>query len=364
MPSAEVLDELLRAFSADTDDAERLEQIDLESPAVQELLSPEPEPDVQVETESQPEPEVDGETSDEEESSTPAPIVIDATHEPADPTPPTLPEGTIFIDDRLTGETVALEAATATGAIEPRFRERRIGVRRAAGRKRLRWVAAGLGVVLVVIAALAVLGSSLFAVDAVEVEGAVYTDEARLAAVVDDLEGTPVLRVDTDAAERELEAIPWVEDAQVHTDFPHGATIEIRERSPAATFEGPDGRWRVIDGDGRVLDVLDGQPVEYLLVLSADPPSSEAGQFAPQGFGAAASLVQALTPELRARAQSVSVTPDGSDLRLLLDDGLEVRFGAAQDLVTKLVRLQTRLDQLEGGAFSYVDVSTNEVTTG
>ena len=150
-------------------------------------------------------------------------------------------------------------------------------MRRAAGRKRLRWVAAGLGVVLVVIAALAVLGSSLFAVDSVEVEGAVYTDEARLAAVVDDLDGTPVLRVDTDAAERELEAIPWVEDAQVHTDFPHGAKIEIRERTPAATFEGPDGRWRVIDGDGRVLDVLDGQPVEYTARAQRRPAVERCG---------------------------------------------------------------------------------------
>ena len=154
---------------------------------------------------------------------------------------------------------------------------------------------------LVVVATLAVLGSSLFAIDDVEVEGAVYTDEERLAAVVDDLEGTPVLRADTDAAERELEAIPWVEDAQVHTDFPHGAKIELRERSPVATFEGADGRWRVIDDDGRVLDVLDSQPVDYLLVLSAEPPSSAAGQFAPAGFGAAAGLVQALTPQLRAR---------------------------------------------------------------
>jgi cell division protein FtsQ len=353
VPSAEILDELLRAFAAETDDAERLEQVDLESPAVQELLSPE--------RESQPEPEVEVEAV---ESSSPAPIVIDATDEPADPTPPAMPEGTIFIDDRLTGETVALEAAKTTTGVEPRFRDRRIAVRRAAGRKRLRWVAVGVGVLLVVIAGLAVLGSSLFAVDSVEVEGAVYTDEARLAAVVEDLEGTPVLRVDTDAAERELEAIPWVEDAVVHTDFPHGAKIEIRERTPVATFEGADGRWRVIDDDGRALDVLDSQPVDYLLVLSADPPSTAAGQFAPQGFGAAASLVQALTPELRARAQSVSVTPDGSDLRLLLDDGLEVRFGAAQDLVAKLVRLQTRLDQLAGEGFSYVDVSTNEVTTG
>ena len=74
--------------------------------------------------------------------------------------------------------------------------------------------------------------------------------------------------------------------------------------------------------------------------------------------------MSALTPELRATAQSVAVTPDGSDLRLMLGDGLEVRFGAARDLVVKLVRLQTRLDELEGGGFSYVDVSTDEVTTG
>ena len=56
-----------------------------------------------------------------------------------------------------------------------------------------------------------------------------------------------MLRADTDGAERELEAIPWVEDARVTTDFPHGATIELRERQPVATFQGPDGRFRVID---------------------------------------------------------------------------------------------------------------------
>ena len=48
----------------------------------------------------------------------------------------------------------------------------------------------------------------------------------------------------------------------------------------------------------------------------------------------------------------------------MLTDGIEVRFGAARDLVVKLVRLQTSLDDLEGGAITYVDVSTNEVTTG
>ena len=74
--------------------------------------------------------------------------------------------------------------------------------------------------------------------------------------------------------------------------------------------------------------------------------------------------MQALTPELRARAESVAVTADGSDLRLLLHDGIEARFGAARDLVVKLVRLQTSLDDLQAGRVSYIDVSTNEVTTG
>ena len=38
-PSAEVLDELLRAFSADNTDAATLQRIDLTSPEVDELIS-------------------------------------------------------------------------------------------------------------------------------------------------------------------------------------------------------------------------------------------------------------------------------------------------------------------------------------
>lgn len=410
VPSAEVLDELLRAFAVDVNDRERLERVDLGSPEVAELLTPaedadaavpaeapaadpssadKPQPQQEVEVDLVPERELQ---ADQEVVDAPAPrtIVIDAAHDPpdavylaagdpllrptgsaagvatAEPAPDAAAAGetTIFIDDRPTGETISLEAATSATRIEPRMRERRIAVRRAEGRKRLRWALVVAIVLVIVVAILAVLGSSLFTIDDVEVEGAVYTDQAALDAVVEELRGTPVLRADTDRAERTLEAIPWVEDARVTTDFPNGAKIEIRERAPVATFEGPDGAFRVIDTHGRVLDVLDAQPVEYPLVMSADAPALTTGQFAPQGFAAAASLVQALTPELRARAQSVAVTADGSDLRLMLTDGIEARFGAARDLVVKLVRLQTRLDDLEGGGFSYVDVSTNEVTTG
>ena len=224
---------------------------------------------------------------------------------------------TVFIDGHgSTGETISIEAAAAATRIEPRLRDRRMAVKRAAGRKRIKWALIATVVVAVVVGGLAVLGSSLFAVEDVEVEGAVYTDERALAAVVDDLEGTPVLRVDTDAAERELEAIPWVESARVTTDFPDRVKIEIRERTPAVAYQGADDRYRVLDAEGRVLDVLDGQPVEYLQLTSAEQPSLAAGQFAPRGFAAAASLVQAMTPQMARRAESVAVAPDGGDLRL------------------------------------------------
>ena len=209
------------------------------------------------------------------------------------------------------------------------------------------------------------LGSSLFAIDDVEVEGAVYTDEERLAAVVDDLDGTPVLRVDTDARRaRRSRRSRGSRTPGCTTDFPHGAKIEIRERTPVATFEGADGRCRVIDADGRVLDVLDGQPVDYLLGARA-PTRRRArpGQFAPPGFGAAASLVQALTPRAAGRRRSrSSVTPDGSDLRLLLDDGIEVRFGAGTGPRRPSSCACRRGSTSSTAAASrYVDVSTNEV---
>ena len=390
VPSAEVLDELLQAFSIDVSDRARFDEIDLSSPEVERLLTPaetpRPEPEVEAGDETQPDesrpdesqPAVDVESGVAGNGSAPAPSPLKP---PVLITDDEIPDAmyikgslamdqsgersTIFIDDSQAprAETISIEAASAATRIEPRLRERRLAVRKAEGRKRLKWALLALAVVAIVVGGLAVLGSSLFAVEEVDVEGAVYTDQDALAAVVDDLQGTPVLRVDTGKAERELEAIPWVEDARVTTDFPHRVRIELRERTPVLAFKAGDDRYRVIDRDGRVLDVLDGQPVRYLQLSSTEPvPALAAGQFAPKGFGAAASMIEALTPEMARLAESVEVAPDGSDLRLELDGGIEVRFGAAEDLVVKLVRLQTVLDDHADEPISVIDVSTNEVT--
>ena len=283
------------------------------------------------------------------------------------------PSRTVFIDeDPSHADVVTMDVATSATRMEPRMRERRIAVKRAVGRRRLKWVAIVVAVGLVVVAALAVLGSGLFKVSEVRVEGRVYSGGAAFDAVVEQLDGANVLRVDTDQAEEDLEAIPWVADARVTTDFPNGATIEVRERVPSVSYQGPDGRYRVLDRDGRVLDVIDGQPTSYLELVVTDGTDLDAGQLAPRGYRAAATLAQALTPVMRQWAISLSSAADGTDLRMMINgaavggaDGgeIEVRFGAAEHLQDKLVRLQTAMTDPDPNnpPTQWIDVSTNDI---
>jgi cell division protein FtsQ len=273
----------------------------------------------------------------------------------------------VFIDDDGSSDALMPKDATSRG-IEPRLRQRRIGVRRAASRKRLWWAALAAVVVLVAVGVLAVLGSSLFAVDTVSVSGNVYTDADELAAVVDELRGTPVLLVDTDEVEEQLEAIPWVEAARVSTSFPDSASIEIRERTPVASMLGEDTRSRVLDADGRVLAVIEGQPVALVWISGEGTLDLAPGEFAPIGYSSAASLVTKLTPTIRSRVESMVVTPDGSDLVLVLTSPsgpVEVRFGSAigdNAQIEKLVRLERKLADVGDEPVSVIDVSTAEVT--
>jgi cell division protein FtsQ len=273
----------------------------------------------------------------------------------------------VFIDDDGGSDAVVASDAS-TRSIEPRIRQRRIGVNRSRNRRRIWWLALAAVVVVILIGVLAVLGSSRFAVEDVTVTGAVYTDQEALDEVIDDLIGTAVLLVDSAAVEARLEAIPWVEDARVTASFPNSASIEIRERTPVAAMMGVDGLARVIDVDGRVLALVDGQPVALVWIDGPDTLDVGPGQFASIGYSSAASLVTKLTPDIRSRVESMLVTPDGADLVLVLtsDRGpIEVRFGSAigeNSQIEKLVRLQRTLDDVGDKPVSVIDVSTSEVT--
>lgn len=286
--------------------------------------------------------------------------------------------GTIVIGDELEASG-AFDAVPIARSMDPRVRARRIAVKRAKGRRRLLWVAGIAGVVLVVVAVVAVFASGLFAVERVDVQGAAYTRARygdQLQAVVDDLMGEPVLLVDTRAAELALEALPWVERAFVRTDFPDRVFIDVRERQPLATFVGSDGRYRVIDRNGFVLDVLAGRPSDYLLIDGLGP-DLEAGGSAGTPYAAAAQMVGALPGEIRALTVAATVDPTTGDLGLVLQwvpsgeaatgeaatggaQLVSVRIGSFNGLDTKLARLlQLVRDGLDGT--SPIDVSTDDV---
>lgn len=277
--------------------------------------------------------------------------------------------GTILIGDADDGSTLdptgddergAGEPATGAVPMDPRVRDRRIGVARAQGRRRLVRASIAAAIVLAVVAVFGVLASSLFRVDEVAIQGALYTDPEALAEIEDDLRGEPLLLVDTASIERRLEQLAWVELAQVGKEFPNTVRIDLRERQPVITFVGSDNRWRVADRDGRVLAVLDGQPAAPMLVAGVGP-DTEVAQFAGSGYAAVAELVVSLPSEIRTITRTATLNPTTGDVGLIIDDDIVVALGQPVDLPAKLTRL---LQTVRGGLddVASIDVSTGEVS--
>jgi cell division protein FtsQ len=265
----------------------------------------------------------------------------------------------VEVDD-ATGGDESGAPTVPVAPMDPRIRARRIAVRRAVGRRRLRWLLV-VGVVLVVGALVAVvLASPLFSVREVRVDGAAYTEPELIDEVVASLDGEPIMVVDLDAAAERLEASPWVRDARVTRRFPDTVVIEVAERTPLASFQGEDQRFRVIDDEGRVLAVLDGQPVDYVPVTGVGP-DVEAGASAGGTYRAAAQLVEALPDELRPQVASLGVTEAG-ELTMTLVSGAEVRLGRPDDLQSKLVALVVVLRRQGADELTVIDLSSGEPT--
>ena len=122
--------------------------------------------------------------------------------------------------------------------------------------------------------------------------------------------------------------------------------------------------FRVIDREGRVLTVIGGRPIDYLLLTGAGP-DSEPGQFAGAAFAAAAQL--AVRPARRDpdhHRPSIGVDATTNELSLVLDApdaaDVHVRLGTISGIEDKLARLVMVVrDGLQPG--QQVDVATNEV---
>ena len=246
------------------------------------------------------------------------------------------------VDESKEAADRAADATPPLGTrIDPRLRARRIAVKRQAGRRRLRWSFVA-GVVVLVSAALFGLSyTPLVAVDRVEVDGALEVDATRLQSVVDTTKGSSIVWLDLAALRARLEADPWVRKVRVSRDWPHTVRIEIVERRPVASFAGPDGQVRVVDGDGRVLAVLSGLPTDYPF-LAVNAPNLDAGSDAPPAVLAGIAVAKVLPDELRTRIKQLDVS-DAGQVQIELNPSGIVIIGSPSELRDKLVTLLTVL---------------------
>jgi cell division protein FtsQ len=263
----------------------------------------------------------------------------------------------------ITDESLApLQDATAPAEIDPRLRARRIGVLRGVGLRRLRVALGVAAVLLLVVGGLVLSKSPLMSVDHVELDGAAYVNRERLAQVVGDVHGTPLLEVDTGDVEDALAADPWVKRVRVERDWFTGLRIELAERVPVAAYMGEDQGWRIVDADGSVIASLEPghKPVDFVTIQSTAPgPDLAPGGVAAGPLAVGAAVAPRLPDTLRAALDHLAVGEDG-ELELVLTSGGRIVIGRPDRLRDKLISTMVALDQVELDDVEVLDVSTPE----
>jgi len=195
--------------------------------------------------------------------------------------------------------------------------------------------------------------SPLLAVRTVQVDGVrtLTTAEVRQAAEV--RTGTPLLRVDVDAAAARVRRVPQVAAAQVSRGWPDRIVITVTERAPVAVVDQDGQQWLVDDG-GVLFATVSGAPPHG--VVPVDVPHPGPGDPATR---AALAAVAALPGSLRPSVTAVHATT-AQDVTLTLTDGTTVVWGDGGRPTQKAAALGAVLDQIHRGALDpagTIDVS-------
>jgi cell division protein FtsQ len=197
------------------------------------------------------------------------------------------------------------------------------------------------------------LVSPVLGVSAVQVDG-VRTLPPELVRETAGIEpGTPLLRVDVDAARARIARLPQVESVVVTRGWPHTVVVTVRERVALAVV-GEPGRRTLVDADGVLFDTVSGAPPSGVVPLDVAAP----GPGDPATMAALTAL-EALSTTLRRQVESVAATtPD--DITLTMTDGTSVRWGGAEKSGRKADALEAVMGQLADGALdpaATIDVS-------
>ena len=204
-------------------------------------------------------------------------------------------------------------------------------------------------------------GTSMFAVEKIEVEGARPSVVERVDAALQPLDGTSLLSLDAAAIDRRLSALRDVNLVSYDRAFPHTAKIVISAERPVAVLREGTQSW-ILTERGRVLEKLDDPMTSELprvWVAGASVPS--AGDLLTADEARLPTLVLgcvlSANPTLFEQLREARETEDG--VLLVLRSGTEIRLGDADELGLQLAVAQ-RVLEAAGPDAAYVDVSVPE----
>lgn len=242
-------------------------------------------------------------------------------------------------------------------------------------------VALRLGVIVAVVLVLAGGGlalywSNLFAIETVSVKGVEHLTATEMTELASVPAGTTLLRVDTGAIEERLLADAWVQDVSVNRVFPNTLELAITERTIAAVVEVPtetaqttrqwaiasDGTWLmpIPDKDSSAGKSIsqkiyeDAEAVLHIVDVPYDTDPQIGTSCTDSNVNNALAIVDGMTTSLSDQVKVVSAT-DPESTTLTLDNGIEIVFGAAEDIRAK-ERVCLELMEQNEGKIAYINV--------
>jgi hypothetical protein len=242
--------------------------------------------------------------------------------------------------------------------VDPRISARRTEVTRQQGRRRLRVVGAVVAAALLAFGVWSLLHSSLFSASAVTVVGAAHETTAQIEAAAGLSDHPALLDVNTGAAVRGLEALPWVRTASVSVHWPDGVRIVVTEQVPKLVMPLASGQWAELAASGRVLAVEAARPpglMELTGPRAPGTPGSTLGLSDRIGLEVAATL----PPSFRAQVTAVNVEPgaSGAWVQLSMTTPILVDIGNATQLTAKYEDVTTMLANVALHNGDIIDVS-------
>ncbi|MAM32360.1 MAG: hypothetical protein CL411_08080 [Acidimicrobiaceae bacterium] len=252
-------------------------------------------------------------------------------------------------------------ALVVVTSIDPRLRQRRIAVRRAEGRRRLR-VLVGI-VVLVALAGggYALSRSAVFDLDTIEIDGAFGVEANQVAEASGLVVGTPMLDLDLGRAAEGIVALPWVRTAAVDRAWPGTVEIAVTRRIGVALLPVGDGSGVVIDAEAVAIARSETVAVGDLPVITLGPVG-DLGDVQTLALPAL-KLIDAMPLDLAPWVETFGTDDAGTGsplLRLDLVGDVVAIMGDDRDLDTKYDAVRSVLDQVDLAGICEIDVQVGD----